>query len=244
MSSKKEIDKYQKIIRDKEWNVLKKHIPVKTSFLDVGCGSGDNMLRAKDQLQCNVKGIDPKPGEHGVGRFYEEPKHSFPIVQGIAENLPFDNKSFEVVFCSHVLEHVNDENKSLKEINRVLKDDGVLIIGMPTALMSLISYLSILFFTTHINILIFIKSIGKKESFKLFRYIFVPNSHSYPRANTIFYDFYMYRVKRWKKIIGKHFEITDTLETYLYPYPDYIQPFKIHKSKFGGSSVFFICSKK
>lgn len=73
--------------------------------------------------------------------------------------------------------------------------------------------------------------------------IFIPNSHSYPRANTIFYDLIMYRVKRWNKLISGKFKINFIVNNYLYPYPDYVQPFKIHKSNLGGSSVFFICKK-
>ena len=40
------------------------------------------------------------------------------IKTGSAEELPFKNNSFSNVYSSHVLEHVDDENKSLLEINR------------------------------------------------------------------------------------------------------------------------------
>jgi len=243
ISSKEKVEKYQKIIRDKEWEDIKTHIPENSFFLDVGCGAGDNLLRAKNQLNCKVTGIDPFPGEQGVGRYQSEELKEIIIDKGFAENLPYENESFDVVFCSHVLEHVNNEEKSLLEIRRVLKKDGVLIIGMPTALMSLISYISILLFTTHINLLFFLKSFGKNEMFKRFRAIFIPTSHSYPRANTIYYDLFMYRVKRWEKVITKKFQLKSKLQPYLYPYPDYYQFFKIHKSPFGSSSVFFICKK-
>ena len=243
ISSKEKVEKYQKIIRDKEWSEIKKYIPENSVFLDVGCGAGDNLLRAKRQLNCSVRGVDPAPGEQGVGRYMLSDLDGIKIDKGFAEKLPYENETFDVVFCSHVLEHVNNEEKSLQEIKRVLKKDGILIIGMPTALMSLISYLSIIFFTTHINLLHFFKSIGKNDMFNKLRIIFVPNSHSYPRAKTIYYDLFMYRVKRWQKIISKKFEIKIKLLPYLYPFPDYYQFFKIHKSPFGSSSVFFICKK-
>lgn len=243
ISSKEKVERYQKIIRDKEWEDIKKYIPENSMFLDVGCGAGDNLLRAKSQLNCIVTGIDPAPGEQGVGRYLLDDLKDITIDKGFAENLPYKDETFDVVFCSHVLEHVNNEDKSLQEIKRVLKKDGVLIVGMPTALMSLISYFSIILFTTHINVLFFLKSLGKKDMIKRFRTIFIPTSHSYPRANTIYYDLVMYRVKRWKKVVSKNFQIESKLQPYLYPYPDYFQFFKIHKSPFGSSSVFFICKK-
>lgn len=243
ISSKEKVEKYQKIIRDKEWSEIKKYIPENSIFLDVGCGSGDNLLRAKGQLNCSVIGVDPAPGEQGVGRYLLDDLKDITIDKGFAEKLPYKDETFDVVFCSHVLEHVNEEDKSLKEIRRVLKKDGVVIIGMPTAMMSFISYFSIILFTTHINILFFLKSLGKKDMIKRFRTIFIPISHSYPRANTIYYDLLMYRVKRWEKVVSKNFEIKSKLELFLYPYPDYFQFFKIHKSRLGSSSVFFVCKK-
>lgn len=46
-------------------------------------------------------------------------------------NLPFNENSFDVVFCSHVLEHIIDDGKALMEIFRVLKPDGFAIIQVP-----------------------------------------------------------------------------------------------------------------
>ena len=50
-SSKIQIEKYQKEIRDIEWNSFKKHIAIGVNFLDVGCGAGDNLNRAKTELK-------------------------------------------------------------------------------------------------------------------------------------------------------------------------------------------------
>jgi SAM-dependent methyltransferase len=48
-----------------------------------------------------------------------------------AESLPFADNTFDKVFCLDTLEHVNDEKKSLREIWRVLKPGGTLIISVP-----------------------------------------------------------------------------------------------------------------
>lgn len=244
-SSKSEIEKYQKIIRDSEWKYLRQEITPESKFLDIGCGSGDNIYRAKTELNCQVKGIDPQPGAHGVGRFADENEKLNLIDQGFSENLPYLAKEFDIVFSSHVLEHVNDQSQTLQEMKRVLKDDGTLIIGMPTAAMSWISFFSYFLFTTHANILAFVKAIPTKQVLKKFLRIFIPPSHSEPHAQTIFFDLYEYRIAKWRKTVSKEFNIEKVLKPCLYPYPDYIQPFKLKENSWlGTSSVFFVCKKK
>ena len=46
-------------------------------------------------------------------------------------NMPFDDGSFEIVFCNHVLEHVDDDFKAMSEIYRVLKPGGWGILQVP-----------------------------------------------------------------------------------------------------------------
>ena len=46
-------------------------------------------------------------------------------------NLPFDDDSFGVVFCNHVLEHIEDDKKAMNELFRVLKPGGFGIFQIP-----------------------------------------------------------------------------------------------------------------
>lgn len=245
LSSKKKVENYQKIIREKEWDVVAKYIVENSIFLDVGCGAGYAMYRAKLDFNCQVYGVDPEPGAHGVGRFIELfSKDKINITKGFAEKLPYKNEKFDILYCSHVLEHVNDEQKALIEINRVLKKSGVAIIAMPTATMALISLVSQIVFTTHIKIYDFFKQFFKKGTLKRFIKIFLVESHSKPRAKSIFYDIIHYRKSNWTKILETQFKVTKIIKPFLYPYPDFPQWFKIRKSKKFSSSVFFICEKK
>ena len=244
ISSKEKIEYYQEKIRELEWNAIKKFIPPSSTFLDVGCGAGYSLIKAKEELLCEVQGIDPEPGAHGVGRFTLGLWKDRPIIQGSAESLPFESESFDVVYSSHVLEHVHSEDQALLEMKRVLKPGGVLIIGMPTSYMTLVGLLSVWLFTTHISIYHFIRSIGKKDSRTKFFRVFLPCSHSYPRKKYITYDLFHYRISNWQKVVKKQFRIITILTPGLYPYPDYVQWFPVIKMKSLSSSVFFICSKK
>jgi ubiquinone/menaquinone biosynthesis C-methylase UbiE len=243
ISSKDKVEKYQQIIRDAEWHAIKECIPAKSKFLDVGCGAGYSLMRAYEDLGCIVEGIDADPRSHGVGRFVKDLVKDVPIIKGFAENLPFDNNTFDVVYSSHVLEHVNNEDKAISEMRRVLKNNGVLIIGMPTSNMAILNYMSQVIFTTHIKIYEFFRFINTRNTFNNFIKIFRILSHSYPRAKSIFYDLFHYRTNNWKTTIEKQFEIKNIIKPCFYPYPDYPQLFKLHRSKFFSSSIFFICKK-
>jgi len=46
-------------------------------------------------------------------------------------DLPFENNSFDVVFCNHVLEHISDDTKAMQELYRVMKTGGFGIFQIP-----------------------------------------------------------------------------------------------------------------
>ncbi|MBD3342891.1 MAG: methyltransferase domain-containing protein [Candidatus Lokiarchaeota archaeon] len=53
------------------------------------------------------------------------------LLNSDAMNLPFKDKSFDLIFCLEVLEHVNDTYIAIKEMYRVLKKSGILICSLP-----------------------------------------------------------------------------------------------------------------
>ena len=46
-------------------------------------------------------------------------------------DLPFDDNSYDVIFCNHVLEHIPDDQKAMKELYRVLRPGGMGIFQIP-----------------------------------------------------------------------------------------------------------------
>ena len=243
--SKNKIEENKEKIRQVEWDALKKHIPRKSKFLDVGCGTGYAMRKATDELACVSFGVDPEPGAHGVGRYSDNSTLGLSIKKGFAEKIDYDDETFDVVYCSHVLEHVNDEQKSLNEMKRVLKKGGTLIIGMPTSNMAWVNFYTDFLFTTHhrvFNVVFQIFPFIKTGKTPLINMI-IPHSHSAHIAKTIFFDLRHYKVDNWKSIVSKVFKIEKILLPAFYPYPQYRQLFSMKKNYKKSSSVFFICKK-
>lgn len=50
------------------------------------------------------------------------------------QNMPFEDKTYDVVICNHVLEHVPDDAKAMSEILRILKPGGFAILQVPADL--------------------------------------------------------------------------------------------------------------
>lgn len=47
------------------------------------------------------------------------------------QDIPYEDNYFDLIYCSHVLEHVEDDRKAMKELHRVLKPDGTALILVP-----------------------------------------------------------------------------------------------------------------
>tara|TARA_Y100000310_G_C20700067_1_gene828945 strand:+ start:7359 stop:7991 length:633 start_codon:yes stop_codon:yes gene_type:complete len=95
--------------------------------LDVGCAYGEyTHLYSK---KCNkIYGLDPND------QLLEMAKRDYSGIEfkgGIAEEIPFEDEMFDVVILADVLEHVDDERRTLEEIYRVLNGGGRLLLTVP-----------------------------------------------------------------------------------------------------------------
>ena len=81
--------------------------------LDVGCGGG---LLAEEfaKLGCQVTGVDPSEPSLGTARAHAEREGlEIDYLAALAEDLPFDDDSFDVVYCCDVLEHVDSVERAI-----------------------------------------------------------------------------------------------------------------------------------
>ncbi|NND16678.1 MAG: methyltransferase domain-containing protein, partial [Eudoraea sp.] len=52
-------------------------------------------------------------------------------VKADLRNLPFENDTFDVILCNHVLEHIPDDEAAMKELYRVMKPGGWGVFQIP-----------------------------------------------------------------------------------------------------------------
>lgn len=95
-------------------------------ILDVGCGIGDLLKSLSDLKPLYCFGIDLS--ENMIERA-QKTYSSIRFTIGSVEKLPYENNYFNVVTLVGVFHHIQNPIESLKEIKRVLKDDGEIIIG-------------------------------------------------------------------------------------------------------------------
>ena len=53
------------------------------------------------------------------------------MVQMDITDIQYPDNVFDIIYCSHVLEHVPDDRKAMRELSRVLKPDGFAVIMVP-----------------------------------------------------------------------------------------------------------------
>ncbi|HBA62162.1 MAG TPA: hypothetical protein DCZ92_15385 [Elusimicrobia bacterium] len=109
---------------------LLKKIPSAANLLDVGCGHGGKTPLYAEALRLSldrVKGIEPQEKYAAVARAKFE-VFSVDIESSV---LPFPDSSFDVVVCNQVLEHLKNIFLPLREMDRVVRPGGWLLIGVP-----------------------------------------------------------------------------------------------------------------
>lgn len=92
------------------------------NVLEVGCGGG---FLAKKLAQNNdVTAVDIYLSDN----LKKLEKNNLRFVQSSAENLSFPDKSFDVVVCTHTLEHVRNIQKTLSELRRLARSRIIIVV--------------------------------------------------------------------------------------------------------------------
>lgn len=100
----------------------------KLNIIDLGCGDGSLLkLLEENFININTFGIDILPEVLQIKSFI---KGEIRIRN--LKNTGFPNYFFDIVFCLDTLEHFENLEEPVKEIKRILKNNGLLIISVPT----------------------------------------------------------------------------------------------------------------
>jgi len=106
-------------------------------ILEVGCGDGSVLLNLRRQgHEGKLVGLEITDGmfrESIKAQNKENLQPPVKFIVGSADNLPFPDKSFNVILAFFMLYHMPDIQKTLREWKRVLRDDGKLLISTASA---------------------------------------------------------------------------------------------------------------
>lgn len=101
-------------------------------ILDAGCGTGHRFLAvAKRYRKATCVGIDVTPSSLAIARKLAEKNRmqNMRFRQADLLNLDIDEK-FDVIYSSGVIHHLENPERGLQGLSRLLKDDGVMIIWL------------------------------------------------------------------------------------------------------------------
>lgn len=116
-----------KAVFDGYAETVRHHAPKGGRLLDVGCAYGFLLRRFEDDFE--TVGFDVST--HAIA----EARHVTPAsdlrVHNILERFPYDDRSFDVVTLTDILEHVPDTPKVLAEVARVVSPGGIVYVATP-----------------------------------------------------------------------------------------------------------------
>lgn len=102
------------------------------TVLELGCGNASLWNRNGDRIpkNCKITLTDISEGmledaRQNLGDYSKK----FNFNQVDAQNIPYEDNSFDVVIADHIFYHISDKQKSLSEIKRVLKPHGYLYLS-------------------------------------------------------------------------------------------------------------------
>ena len=105
-------------------DLVRAHLQPDSRVLDLGCGRGGLVEQLAHPL-ANMVGVDPD------ALSLREHRLPLPRAAALSDGLPFAANSFDVVFASWLLEHLQRPLSTFNQISRVLKPGGVFIFITP-----------------------------------------------------------------------------------------------------------------
>lgn len=134
-------------------NYIEKYKP--KTILDVGCGRGFYLkMISHYQFIKEIHGVDIEKKYLKIAKKINNDDRVL-IKENSVYSLPYPDNFFDFIICSEVLEHLRNDIKALKEIKRVLKPKGHLVITVPNYhfpfLWDPLNWLLMKLFNTHIN---------------------------------------------------------------------------------------------
>jgi SAM-dependent methyltransferase len=118
---------------DRLLSILERLSPFRKTnrIVDVGCSAAFFLMLAREK-GWDVRGVEVS--DFGVR--YSRDVLGIDVFQGTLQDAAFPDGSFDVVFSSHVIEHIADPCDLLREMSRILRPGGAIVTVVPTQLAS------------------------------------------------------------------------------------------------------------
>jgi ubiquinone/menaquinone biosynthesis C-methylase UbiE len=100
-------------------------LPAGAAVLDAGCGSGRQLQELERYGEVHGIDVNAQAADMARSRGHGE------VVWGPLEQLPWPDAKFDLITCLDVLEHLPDEQAALRELGRVCKPGGWMVLTVP-----------------------------------------------------------------------------------------------------------------
>ena len=146
-------------------------LPKNSEILEIGCGNAFNAALLS-HIATKVVATDlPRQNHlsHSIGieqasRLLQNLRvHNCNLVACDAQNLPFLDSTFDIVFNNYILEHIPDRDKTVKDMKRVLKPNGLCISIVPSYIERLSSIPAFYIYLSKRLAHYLLNSLGKKK---------------------------------------------------------------------------------
>lgn len=108
-------------------------LPPEGDLLEVGCASGDLTRIIAARVRGRIVGVDPNVDALAAARNASPPEPRIAYHEGTVYRLPGPAQAFDVVVMLQVLEHIDAPVRALREVNRVLRPGGTLLLSTVNA---------------------------------------------------------------------------------------------------------------
>jgi ubiquinone/menaquinone biosynthesis C-methylase UbiE len=124
----------QKFHHEMENKIIKNYLNEKNKIAVIGCGGGREFSYMSG-LDADITGFDfskkmLKESEAYINKLKKSEKiGNVKLVRGNASALPFKNNYFDMIICLGAINYFLDYEKSISEMSRVLKHDGIIVVS-------------------------------------------------------------------------------------------------------------------
>ena len=155
-------------------------------IIEIGCGAGNVIEKAST---CKLFGVDISSSVLRKAR--ERLNEKVHLFQGDAQNLPCKDQAFTHIICSEVLEHLLDPSAALREMARIVKPQGAVVISVPNE--SMINQIK-----------------GILIRFGIFEWLFRRrgNYHEMSERMEDEWHLHAFELKEWLDLFRKYFKMT------------------------------------